>query len=167
MFKLFSSLFVLQLSFFYFCVEVQLKEDRNEFSAIKTIYEVYTRNGDTEKFYGKYYATVAAKSTQFFNGLSRNAATLLATKVTDCLLAFSKQQKHSTESSHLLKTVVLSEEKAGMQYLGGYVLHNLHQKYVRTSSLESEQAMALLKAGKLENITDSSQKLVSALNRGG
>jgi len=84
------------------------------------------------------------------------------------LLAYSKQQKHSTESSHLLKTVVLSEkEKAGMQYLGGYVLHNLHQKYVRTNSLESEQAMALLKAGKLQNITDSSQKLVSALNRGG
>jgi len=59
MFKLFSSLFVLQLSFFDVFVEVQLKEDRNEFSAIKTIYEGYTRKGDTEKFYGKYYATVA------------------------------------------------------------------------------------------------------------
>ena len=33
--------------------------------------------------------------------------------------------------------------------------------------MESEQAPALLKAGKLQNITDSSQKLVSALNRGG
>ena len=33
--------------------------------------------------------------------------------------------------------------------------------------MESEQALALLKAGKLQNITDSSQKLVSALNRGG
>ena len=32
--------------------------------------------------------------------------------------------------------------------------------------MESEQAPALLKAGKLQNITDSSQKLVSALNRG-
>lgn len=146
----------------------QLKEDSNEFSAIKTIYEGYTRNGDTEKFYGKYYATVAATSTQFFSGLSRNAATLLATKVADCLLAYFKQQKRSTESSHPLRTVVLSEkEKAGMQYLGGYVLHNLHKKHARTNSLESEQAMAILKAGQLQNITDSSQKLVSALNRGG
>ena len=33
--------------------------------------------------------------------------------------------------------------------------------------MESEQAPALLKAGKLQNITDPSQKLVSALNRGG
>ena len=55
-----------------------------------------------------------------------------------------------------------------MQYLGGYVLHNLQKKkHAQTDSLESEQAMAQLKAGKLQNITDSSKKLVSALNRGG
>ena len=65
----------------------QLPEDSNEFSAVKAIYEGYTRNGDAEKFYGKYYATVAAKSTQFFSGISRNAAALLASKVADCLLA--------------------------------------------------------------------------------
>ena len=54
-----------------------------------------------------------------------------------------------------------------MQYLGGYVLHNLHKKHGRANSVESQQAMAILKAGKLESMTDSSQKLVSALNRGG
>lgn len=107
----------------------QLQEDSNEFSAIKAIYEGYTRNGAAEKFYGKYYATVAIKSTQFISGLSRNAATLLATKVADCLLTYSKQQKHSTESSHNIKTVLSDKEKAGMQYLGGYVLHNLHKKH--------------------------------------
>ena len=97
----------------------QLPEDSNEFSAVKAIYEGYTRNGDAEKFYGKYYATVAAKSTQFFSGISRNAATLLASKVADCLLAYSKQQKHSTKSSHHIKAVLSDKEKAGMQYLGG------------------------------------------------
>ena len=65
----------------------QLQEDSNEFSAVKAIYEGYTRNGDAEKFYAKYYSTVAAKSIQFFSGISRNAATLLATKVADCLLS--------------------------------------------------------------------------------
>ena len=54
-----------------------------------------------------------------------------------------------------------------MQYLGGYVLHNLHKKHGRTNSVESQQAIAILKAGKLESITDPSQKLVSALNCGG
>lgn len=48
---------------------------------------------ETERFYDNYYATVAAKSTQFFSTISRNALTLLATKVADCLLAYSKQQK--------------------------------------------------------------------------
>ena len=145
----------------------QLQEDSNEFSAVKAIYEGYTRNVDAEKFYAKYYSTVAAKSIQFFSGISRNTATLLATKVADCLLAYSKQQKQSTESSHHIKTVLSDKEKAGMQYLGGYVLHNLHKKHGRTNSVESQQAMAILKAGKLESVTDSSQKLVSALNRGG
>lgn len=144
----------------------QLEEGGNEFSAIKTIYEEYARNGDTEKFYGKYYATVAAKSTQFFSGLSRNAATLLAIKVADCLLAYCKRQKCSTESSNLIKTVLSEKEKAGMQYLGGYVLHNLHRKHARTNSVESQQAMTILKAGKLKSMTDS-HKLVTALNRGG
>lgn len=54
-----------------------------------------------------------------------------------------------------------------MQYLGGYALHNFHKKFGRTNLVESQQAMAILKAGKLERITDSNQKLVSALNRGG
>ena len=107
---------------------VQEQEDSNEFSAVKAIYEVYTRNGDAEKSHGTYYATVAAKSTQFFTGISRNAATLLATKVADCLLPYSKQQKHSTKSSLHVKTVLSDKEKVGMKYLGGYVLHNLHKK---------------------------------------
>ena len=145
----------------------QLEEGSDEFAAVKTMYERYARNGDTEKFYGKYYATVAAKSTQFFTGLSRNAATLLATKVADCLLVYCKQQKYSTEGSNAIKTVLSEKEKAGLQYLGGYVLHNLHKKHARNNSVESQQAMAILKAGKLESMTDSEQKLVSALTRGG
>ncbi|XP_022808734.1 uncharacterized protein LOC111345721 [Stylophora pistillata] len=65
------------------------------------------------------------------------------------------------------KTENVVKEKAGMQYLSGYVLHNLHKKHGRTNSVESQKAMAVLKARKLESITDASQKLVSALNRGG
>jgi len=62
---------------------------------------------------------------------------------------------------------VLSErQKAGLQFLGGYVLQNLHKKHARKNSPESQQAMAILKAGKLEDSCDS-QKLVTCLNRGG
>ena len=62
---------------------------------------------------------------------------------------------------------MLSEkEQAGLQYVGGYVLHNLHKKYARKNTTESQQAMAILRAGKLEHGYEN-QKLVSSLNRGG
>jgi len=58
-------------------------------------------------------------------------------------------------------------EKAALLYLGGYVLYNLYKKHARSNSVESKQAMAILKAGKMESITNSERKLVSALTRGG
>lgn len=144
----------------------QPEEESFEFSSIKSMYDGFLKNGDLEKFYQKYYATVPVKSTQFFTGLSRNAATLLSTKVADCLIAYRKRSKNSGNNTPT--TTVLSErERAGLQYLGGYVLHNLYKKHARTGTVESQQAMAILKAGKLDCINDSKQKLISSLNRGG
>jgi hypothetical protein len=51
------------------------------------------KNGNTEKFYGNYYAQVPLKSTSFFPGLSHNAATLLATKVADSMLSYCNHLK--------------------------------------------------------------------------
>ena len=141
--------------------------ETEEFSAFKILFDGYVKNGDREKFYGKYYAQIPLKSTSFFRGLSRNAATLLAIKVADSMLAHCKRVKSSPDNSVLPSKTVLSEkEKAGLQYLGGYVLHNLHRKCARKFSTDSQQAMAVLKAGKLEH-GSGSQKLVSSLDRGG
>ena len=46
------------------------------------------------------------------------------------------------------------------------MLHNLHKKYARKNTTENQQAMAILRAGKLEHGYDN-QKLVSSLNCGG
>ena len=145
----------------------QPEEGSFEFSSIKSMYDGLLKNGDLEKFYQKYYATVPVKSTQFFTGLSRNAATLLSTKVADCLIAYCKRSKISGENSNPATTVLSERERAGLQYLGGYVLHNLYKKHARTGTVESQQAMAILKAGKLDCINYSKQKLISSLNRGG
>lgn len=106
------------------------------------------------------------KSTQFFTGLSRNAATLLSTKVANCLIAYCKRSKNSRDN-YPTTTVLSERERAGLQYIGGYVLHNLYKKHARTSTAESQQAMAILKAGKLDCINDSKQNLISSLNSGG
>ena len=144
----------------------QLHEGTEEFSVLKTMYEGYLKKGDTEKFYGKYYAQVPLNSARYFTGLSRNAATLLATKVADSMLAHCKRMKFSANNGNPLETVLSEKEKAGLQYLGGYVFHNLHKKHAKKATTESQQAMAILKAGKLEEGCDS-QKLVSSLSRGG
>ena len=52
-----------------------------------------------------------------------------------------------------------------VQYLGGYVLQNLHKNHATKQSAESQQAMAILKAGKSE--TNNAQNLISSVTRGG
>lgn len=143
-----------------------LLEGTHEFCVLKTLYDGFLKNGNLEKFYSKYYATVPMKSTRFFRGLSRNAATLLSTKVADSIVAFCKKQREKPEKTNSISPLK-EREIAGLQYLGGYVLHKLHKKHARASSRESQQAMAVLKAGKVDHTSDSHQKLVSSLNRGG
>lgn len=59
------------------------------------------------------------------------------------------------------------KQKAGLQYVAGYVLQKLYKKHYTVNSDESQQAMAILKAGKLEISDSQKNKLVSSLNRGG
>ena len=60
---------------------------------------------------------------------------------------------------------------AGLQYIGGYVLHKLHNKNIKSNISDSkatQQAIALLKAGKEANqAMQDYQKLTTTLNRGG
>ena len=143
-----------------------LSESSDEYSFLKTLYDDFTKSGNLDKFYSKYYAKVPLRSTSFFSGLSRNAATLLSTKIADSLIAFNKMERESTNTT----TILNERDIAGLQYLGGYVLHKLYRKHAKANTKESQQAMAILKAGKLEESTHggaTTQKLITSLNRGG
>ena len=59
--------------------QFEISEESNEFEDLQMICEGLTKNGNAEKFYSKYYATIALQATKYFTGLSRNSATLLAT----------------------------------------------------------------------------------------
>lgn len=101
-------------------------------------------------------------------GLSSNAATLLSTKVADCLIAHSKQKDESPNPN--IRTKLCDREMAGLQYIGGYVLHKLYSKVnnVYNPTAHTEQTASILKAGKAEDLhVAGSQKLISSLNRGG
>jgi hypothetical protein len=137
-----------------------------EFSEIKKMYERLIKSWNAEKVYSNFYPSIVLNSTKVFEGLSRHAATLLTTKVTDCMLAQSKQKVETIITDPPSK---LSEkEKVGLQYVGGYVLHKLYNKHKNKKSQESELTASILKAGKVENHKDiERQKLTSSLNRGG
>lgn len=100
---------------------IELEEGSQEFSLLKTIYESLQKKGDAEKFYSNFYGNVPVDATKYFEGLTQNAATLLAMKVADSMLIHCKQQKHSTTSSEALPPLT-DKQKAGLQYVAGYVL---------------------------------------------
>lgn len=143
-----------------------LQEVTAGFCEIEDLYKRLIKSGNAERFYSSFYSTIALNAVKHFEGLSRNTATLLSTKVADCMLAHSKEKIESMYTCTPL-TKLSNEEKAGLQYIGGYVLHKLHTKHASKSS-ESEQAISILKAGKLEDQNAiECQKLTSSLNRGG
>ena len=149
----------------------KIGEDTTEFSELRKVYQVLAKNGDPEKFYAKFYSTIPLNAMKYFEGLSRNAATLLSTKLADRMLAYSKEKGAVDASEMEVKLSLSDKEMAGLQYIGGYVLHNLHNKHVNSKnwkSTESQQSISILKAGKVEDPTvKKTQKLISSLNRGG
>lgn len=142
------------------------QEITTEFLEIQNLYNRLAKSGNAERFYACFYSTIVINAVKHFEGLSRNAATLLSTKVADCMLAHSK--KRVENDTCVLPTKLSDEETAGLQYIGGYVLHKLHKKHANAcKSSENEQSISILKAGKVENHNAESQKLTSCLNRGG
>ena len=146
---------------------VELQELSAEFIDLKAIFDGLAKNGDAEKFYGKFYSKICLKSKSFFTSLSQHSATLLSTKLADCMLTYCKGQVCAAESLSNPNVILSERKKAGLQYVGGYVLQKLYKKHSKAHSTESQQAMAVLKAGKLEVDGSSSQKLISCLDRGG
>ncbi|KAJ7319491.1 hypothetical protein OS493_036134 [Desmophyllum pertusum] len=83
-------------------------------------------------------------------------------EIADCMLAFCKKKKSVDDSCKESTVTKLSDrEKAGLQYIGGYVMHNLHKKHSIKKMSESQQAMAILKAGKLEATVEKQKLIIS------
>ena len=58
-----------------------LEDSSAEFSEIQSLHKRLKKSGKTERFYACFYSSIVLN----FKGLTRNAATLLSTKVADCL----------------------------------------------------------------------------------
>ena len=128
------------------------------FSEFKCIFDGIVKNGDSEKFFSKYYPAIALQSIRFFKGFSQHSAALLAIKAAENMLAYYKRQKSVSSNSADCNLNLSDREKAGLQYIGGYVLKRIPNRHRAKASHESQQAQAILKAGKSEK-NDRTQKL--------
>ena len=95
--------------------------------------------------------------------MSRNAATLLSTKIADIMLANSKEKSVVPVKDFDIK--LTDKEMAGLQYVGGYVLHKLYNKHTKSKVCEStasQQSVAFLNADKeQEHIMTEIHRLTS------
>ena len=130
------------------------------------------KKADPEKFYAKFFEMMPFKTEKFFPSLSQKAGMLLILKFADCLLSLVKEKltkKDTVSSMQVHKKVLSDKEHHALEYLSGYVLHNLQNKIKRAKtwdSSESQQALEFINSARSDTPVDS-QKLVTALNRGG
>ena len=137
-----------------------------EFSELKYIFHALVKNRDSGKFFSRYYALIALESTRFFKVFFQHSAALLPIKVAENMLAYYKRQKSVSTNNADCNLSLSDREKAGLQYMEGYVLQKIYNRHRAKASYESQQAQAILKAGKSDK-NDSTQKLGERVNRGG
>ena len=152
-------------------VYTPMDEESENYKVIAEMVSSFSKKRDLDKFYQRFYTAIPCKAEQCFPGLSNHAATLLSMKLADQLLGQVKEGGTSPSPISPPKQPDISEkEKAGLQCIGGYVFHKLHQKHrsgKKWQSKESQCTMAVLKEGKCSNEEVDRNRLTSALSRGG
>ena len=94
-------------------VRFELEEGSQEFSVLKTIYELLQKKGDAEKLYSNFYRDIAANATRYFK----------TTKVAEYDTVLEGREVNSIAAE------LNDKQKAGLQYIGWYVLQNLFKKH--------------------------------------
>ena len=140
-------------------------------NAYSVPYKKLSKNGDVEQFYTYCYSNIIIDSTSYLSDLDEHAATILLCKVTDRLLAYAKEGS-STNLEQNVELSLSDQEKHGLKYIGGYIIHKLHKKFKNSKnwrSSDSQQAIALINAGRSsENEkNEAADTLMSKINRGG
>lgn len=122
---------------------------------------------NTESFYISFYNTIVRESTGYFHQVANKCATIVTRKLGDELMKFVTT-KRNPEVEEIVTKNLSEKEVSALQYLGGYVLHNLYRKCRNSSKYKDnahQEIMSLLLAGRTDSNPNS--KLVEALSRGG
>ena len=164
----------------------KLSQESNIFSALlSTALKPYLENGFPESFkmklleelntnvkiksretyYASYYTFIVNTTTIQLQGFSYRLLRVLLMKVADLLWVNLKRNLNDKEKN-VEHHPVTEKEMESLQYLGGYVLHNLHTKLIKTNKNgKHDVAISILEANK--DSSDGSKNLISSLRRGG
>ena len=121
---------------------------------------------DTENAYSDLYKDIVMQSNNLFEELSPSLATLISTKIVDNIISKFKDSHESDNTTEEMEIELTDMEKAGLEYLAGYCIHQLYNKTkTKKDSHEHQISCAVLFACKCDKIEN--QKLLAAVNRGG
>ena len=123
----------------------------------------------SDSFLSTYYGYIVKDGHELIPFLKENTAKILLIKLADLL--FPKHLEKEKEVIDDTSFCLSNRQLSGLQYLGGYVLHNLDRKIKNSKRWnldESQITMAILEASREEDTTQHiNQQLVVPLNRGG
>lgn len=123
----------------------------------------------SEKFYTDFYCKIVKSATKIITTGNPSSAVLILSKLCPLLISIQKEKEEKYLSIASCSRTITERELAGLQYLGGYILQNLHKNFQKLSTSKSEEvqnSMAVLKSLRNEE-KPQNQKLVSALDRNG
>ena len=144
----------------------------NEFSELYQIaiklFRSLLKNNDITKFYTDYFGSITLNSEKYFIPLPTKTATLISTKLADVIVKYHKEQSSANQDPHQHKEKVLTKrESYSLQYLAGYVVHNLYKKFRNAQNWKSKEAQQCISVLMACKVDDELQRLVSSLSRGG
>lgn len=137
----------------------QITENEELNAKVKKIYGKLVISSNGERFYEEFYSQILT-SPSYFPGLEYQHCVELLRKSADKILSHFVQS--SRPSPQIMESIMTSHEIDALEYLGGYVLHNIEKKLIRKKDVSS---LAILDCFESDCVTE--QPLVNLLNRGG
>ena len=128
-------------------------------------------NGNSEKFFTKFYALLQPGKGQLFPELTRFQSTLLSTELANlCLQYLTTNPADSDITSKCRSDITFAaKDIASLEYLSGYCFRTIYARLrnsPRHRTSFSQQCMSILQAGKNSDATVE-QRLVDVKDRGG
>ena len=124
----------------------------------------------TEKFYTKFYVNIVTSADTFVTCTDSSSSILMLTKLCTILIGIRQQKKEDYAFSAANARKISERERAGLQYLGGYIISNTYSSMKRSINAEKMDKMKLsmstVKTFKNEE-KPQYQRLVAALDRNG